>query len=491
MGSMLSVERGKMLNKNLTVFTVFIFFLLLLSSCAVNPVTGKQELMLISVADEIKMGKEFYPSAIWGGEFGGGEYHDPKLKAYLKGLVMDIHGVSHRPGLPVRFAIQNSSVPNAWAIPGYVVITRGLLTALQSEAEFVFVMGHEMGHVSARHSASALSKKQATSAGLSIVGIALAAAGSGYADTAVKAGELGAGLVLLKYSRSDELEADRLGVEYMTRLGYDPANAVKAHRNLERAADDYLKSTGKGSRDESFITDILSTHPRTSIRLMQISKLKPAESKLRGDGTGRKKFLQVTGGIKKADRAYKDYYDKAYRAARKDKLKEASSMIDKGLSGHRGEPPFHTLKGFILLEEKKYGSAKSAFDRALSIDAGYQPAIRGRGVSYYFRKNYPSSRGSLKKAIGLYPGDAAAHLYLGLSYYELRMPREALRYLRPYAAAAPKDPLVHYYLGASYEAAGDRNSAYKEYIRQLTVAPDSREGQLAKERATALKQGLR
>ncbi len=480
-----------MLNNKISALTIVTLFLLLLSSCAVNPVTGKQELMLVSEADEIKMGREFYPNAIWGGDFGGGEYRDPRLKAYLKGLVMDIHGVSHRPGLPVKFAIQNSSVPNAWAIPGYVVITRGLLTALQSEAEFVFVMGHEMGHVSARHSAGALSKKQATSAGLSIVGIALAAAGSGYADTAVKAGELGAGLVLLKYSRSDELEADRLGVEYMTKLGYDPVNAVKAHRNLEGAADEYLKSSGRGSGNESFMTDLLSTHPRTSIRLLQISKLKPSEGRLRGDGTGRKKFLQMTSGIKKADRAYKDYYDTAYRTAKKDKLNEASSIIDKGISIHPDKPPFHTLKGFILLEEKKYGPAKSAFDRALSIDAGYQPAIRGRGVSYYYRKNYSYSRGALKNAIGLYPGDAAAHLYLGLSYYELRMPREALRYLTPYAAAAPKDPVVHYYLGASHEAAGDTAAAYNEYVRQLNVAPDTREGRLAKERASSLKQGLR
>ena len=477
-----------MLNKNFTVFTIFLLFLLLLSSCAVNPVTGKNELMLISEADEVRMGKKFYPNAIWGGDFGGGEYRDPALKTYLKGLVMDIHAVSHRPGLPVSFAIQNSSVPNAWAIPGYVVITRGLLTALQSEAEFVFVMGHEMGHVSARHSAASLSKNQATSAGLSLVGIALTATGSDYANTAVQAGEIGTSLLLLKYGRSDELEADRLGVEYMTRLGYKASNAIWAHRNLENAANEYLKASGKGSGGGSLITDILSTHPRSSIRLQQISKLKSIEGSVRGDGTGRAKFIQMTSRIRKADKAYKDYYDRAYRAAKEDNLTEASSIIERGISARRNEPPFHTLKGFLLLDEKKYGLAKSAFDRALSIDAGYQPAIRGRGVSYYFSKNYSSSRGTLKNAIGLYPGDAAAHLYLGLSYYELKMPKDALRYLNPYAAASPKDPLVHYYLGASHEAAGDRNSAYNEYIRQLNVAPDTREGLLAKERASVLKQ---
>ncbi len=123
------------------------------SGCAVNPVTGQQELMLVSEAQEIQMGKEIYPNALWSGEGGGGEYNDPVLKSYLKSIVMNIHQVSHRPNLPVDFAVQNSSVPNAWAIPGHVVMTRGLLAALDNEAEFVYVMGHEMGHVSARHSA--------------------------------------------------------------------------------------------------------------------------------------------------------------------------------------------------------------------------------------------------------------------------------------------------------------------------------------------------
>jgi predicted Zn-dependent protease len=147
---------------------------------------------------------------------------------------MNIHRTSHRPNLPVSFAIQNSSVPNAWAIPGHVVITRGLLAGLDSEGEFVYVMGHEMGHVSARHSARHMT--QSMMLGLTL-GIAAAAVGDqDYGEALVGLGALGGQLLLLKYSRDDELEADRLGVLYMGRLGYDPRNSLSALRNLENVS---------------------------------------------------------------------------------------------------------------------------------------------------------------------------------------------------------------------------------------------------------------
>ncbi len=111
--------------------------------CAVNPVTGQHQLMLVSEQQEIQIGNQTYPNALWGGEGGGGEYKDEQLKQYLTQVVKRIHDVSHRPNLPFTFVVQNSSVPNAWAIPGHVAITRGLLAGLDNEAEFVFVMGHE------------------------------------------------------------------------------------------------------------------------------------------------------------------------------------------------------------------------------------------------------------------------------------------------------------------------------------------------------------
>jgi predicted Zn-dependent protease len=88
------------------------------AGCAINPVTGEQELMLVSEAQEIQLGNELYPNALWSGEGGGGEFRDPALKSYLSSVVVNIHRVSHRPNLPVDFAVQNTSVPNAWRYRG-------------------------------------------------------------------------------------------------------------------------------------------------------------------------------------------------------------------------------------------------------------------------------------------------------------------------------------------------------------------------------------
>ena len=242
--------------KRIIIYAVLFLVVLLFSTgCAVNPVTGKSQLMLVSEDQEVNMGKEFYPSALWGDMGGGGEYRDDRLRSYLKDIIVRIHSVSHRPNLPVDFAIQNSSIPNAWAIPGHVTITRGLLAALDNEAEFTFVMGHEMGHVSARHSASQMSYGMLQQIGLGVAGIAFGK--SSLADPALTLGNIGGSLLLLKYSRNDELEADRLGVQYMTKLGYDPQYAVMAHNNLEKVAQDYQRLMGKDSQQGGVVSDLL------------------------------------------------------------------------------------------------------------------------------------------------------------------------------------------------------------------------------------------
>jgi predicted Zn-dependent protease len=119
-------------------------------SCAINPVTGRQELMLISEDQEITIGKEAAPSLRW--EFGG-YYNDSALESYLEAIVKQLWRNSERPQLPVKFHIQNTSIPNAFALPGNVAITRGLLSEMENEAQFAAVIGHEIGHVMARHTA--------------------------------------------------------------------------------------------------------------------------------------------------------------------------------------------------------------------------------------------------------------------------------------------------------------------------------------------------
>jgi len=463
---------------------------LFLVQCAVNPVTGKKELMLVSESQEIAMGKEFYPSALWGDLGGGGQFRDEQLHFYLEGIVKQIHSVSHRPNLPVDFAIQNSSVPNAWAIPGHVVMTRGLLAGLENEAEFAFVMGHEMGHVSARHSARQMTYGVLQQVGLGAAGLALS--GSDYANLALGVGAVGSSLLLLKYSRDDELEADRLGIEYMAKLGYNPRNAISAHRNLEKVSGEYLKSLGKEAQERGFFEDLLSTHPRTSVRIdelqMMINRMRPAG--ISGDGTGRDRFQTRTAGLREINRIYRELYDPATRAYQNNKLDEADLLIEKALAQDRRQPAFHNLKGFILLKKKLYPGANDHFRTAISLDGNYAPAHRGMGTLFFLQGDFSEAIESLKKGISLFPQDASAHYFLGMSYYKMNNYKSSIPHLRSFAEAQPKHPEVFGTLGICYEKSGDLSSAYQAYAIQVKIAPDNEMGRHAATRMESLKPAL-
>lgn len=460
--------------------------LALFGSCAVNPVTGQSQLMLVSEEQEIALGKELYPNALWGGEGGGGEYRDDRLKSYLKGLVVNIHKVSHRPNLPVDFAIQNSSVPNAWAIPGHVVMTRGLLASLNNEAEFVFVMGHEMGHVAARHSASQMSYGMVAQMLLGGAGIALT--GSDYSEAALTLGSVGGSLLLLKYSRNDELEADRLGVQYMTRLGYDPRNAVSAQNNIVFISNNYMKSIGQEPGEQGFFEELLATHPRTAVRIEEIQNIiiTTPRQPIRGDGSNRQQFQSATTDIRRIHSIYADCYDKGVRALKKDDLPEATSYAQKALSQDQKQAPFHTLYGLIMLKKKNYTEAEKSFQQALRIDPNYQPAVRGMGAKSYFQGKYTESIQYLRKGLTLFPEDPSSYYFLGMDYYKTRSYRNAVTYLKPFADAQPKHPRIHGILGICYENVGDVNNAYSEYIKQTKIDPNSDAGKTSAERARAL-----
>jgi predicted Zn-dependent protease len=467
---------------------VLIFFILV--QCAVNPVTGRQELMLVSESQEIGMGKEFYPGALWGDIGGGGEFRDEQLNSYLKDIVLRIHAVSHRPNLPVDFAVQNSSVPNAWAIPGHVVITRGLLAGLGNEAEFVFVMGHEMGHVAARHSARQMTYGMVQQVGLGAAGIALS--GSDYANIALGAGALGSSLLLLKYGRDDELEADRIGIEYMTRLGYDPRNAISAHRNLEKISGEYLKSLGKEAPERGFFEDLLSTHPRTSVRIDELQTMvnNMQSPKISGDGTDRDRYLTRTAVLRETNRIYLEYYDPAARAYQKNNLNEADALIDKALLRDRQQPAFHSLKGFLLLKQKNYGAAKNSFQTAINVDKEYAPAYRGMGILHYGQNNYREGIDYLNWSLSLFPQDALSHYFLGMCYFRINDCKSSIPHLKAFADAQPKHPEVFGTLGICYEKSGDPSSAYQAYTLQVKAAPDNEMGRHAAARIAVLKPGL-
>jgi len=193
-----------------------------LYGCAVNPVTGKNELSLISESQEISIGTENYvPSR----QMQGGDYTvNPELTAYVNEVGKKLAAVSDRK-LPYEFTVLNNSTPNAWALPGgKIAVNRGLLLELDSEAELAAVLGHEIVHAAARHSAQQMERGMMLQGALVATGIAVQ--GSEYSNLIVGGAQVAAGLIHTKYGRDDEMEADYYGMHYMARAGYDPMAAV-------------------------------------------------------------------------------------------------------------------------------------------------------------------------------------------------------------------------------------------------------------------------
>ena len=223
-------------------------------ACATNPATGKKQLMLVSEAQEIAMGKEADQEAV----AAYGLYDDPKVQAYVNELGQRLAAKSERPSLPWSFKVVDDAAVNAFALPGgYIYVTRGIMAHLRSEAELVAVMGHEIGHVTGRHSASQMSKQQLAMGGL-ILGMVVKPEFQRFAGLA----QQGLGLLFLKFGRDDENQADELGLRYMTRVDYDPREMLEVFGVL----DGVTRAEGGGGR----MPDWLSTHPSPGNRLTRI-----------------------------------------------------------------------------------------------------------------------------------------------------------------------------------------------------------------------------
>src|SRR5436190_4324356 len=227
----------------------------LAAGCAVNPATGKKEFTLVTPAQEAAMGREGYNAAI--AEYG--LYDDAALAAYVDSVGRKVAAASEQPTMPWRFTVLDDAVVNAFAMPGgYIYVTRGLLAHMQSEAQLAGVLGHEIGHVTARHSAKQITQQQ-----LAGLGLGLAAAVSPtfrrYGSTAEQA----LGLLMLKYSRDDETQADELGVRYATASGYDPREIPGTYRTLQRISE----------RAGQALPVYLSTHPDPGDRAERTSAM--------------------------------------------------------------------------------------------------------------------------------------------------------------------------------------------------------------------------
>ncbi|MDO8811822.1 MAG: M48 family metalloprotease [Gallionella sp.] len=263
----------------------------LLAGCAQNPVTGQNDFVMMSEAQEIAVGRQYNEQVI---SKQYQVYESKALQDYVNGIGQKLAKKSHRPNLQYRFTVLDSPEINAFALPGgYVYITRGIMAYLNSEAQLAAVVGHEIGHVTARHGVRQQSAAQAANLGLTIASIFVPQINTNLGQNL--ANVLG-GALLSGYGREQELEADRLGAQYLARADYDPQaiiSVLRVLKNQELKDAELAKQEGREPRRYS---GLFSTHPDNDTRLKQVvgeaDKLAPA-----APFEGRAEFLAATDGL--------------------------------------------------------------------------------------------------------------------------------------------------------------------------------------------------
>ena len=376
-----------MVKRQLLLWAMFV----LLAGCAVNPVTGRNELSLVSEQQELAVGEEQYAPAR---QSQGGDYVvDHELTAYVSQVGQKLAAVSDRK-LPYEFKVLNSSVPNAWALPGgKISINRGLLTELQSEAELAAVLGHEIVHAAARHGAQSMSKGMLLQVGAA--GAALATQGTSYANLAQMGAGLGAQLITQKYGRDAERESDFYGMQYMVRAGYDPQGAVNLQRTFVKLSED---------KQQEWITGLFASHPPSQERVQNNIKL--AATMPKGGELGVARYHAKIAHLLKTKPAY-EAYDEGRKALTKDEIAKAGRLAQQAIGLEPKEALFYGLKGDVEQENQRLKPALKHYYKAtqLNPDFFYYYLQRGK-VEEQLQLNIQAQT-DLERSIELLPtGDA-------------------------------------------------------------------------------------
>ncbi len=260
--------------------------------CATNPATGARQLILVSESQEIAMGRDYDKQVA----ASIGLYPDSAWQQYIQQIGARLAATSERPNLPWTFRVVDDPVVNAFALPGgFIYVTRGILAHLNSEAELASVVGHEIGHVTARHSVSQMSKQQLAKVGLAVSSIASPEFEryAGLASTAL-------GVLFLKYSRDHESQADHLGLRYMSRGNFDPREMPGVFRMLDR-----VSAAQGGGR----IPEWLATHPNPENRRERIEQEVAAlPQNFSGTIVNRDSYLQRLAGLVFGDNPREGYF---------------------------------------------------------------------------------------------------------------------------------------------------------------------------------------
>ena len=408
----------------------------LLSGCAVDPVTGQRELVALSESDEIRLDRQQSPHQF---STDYGVMRDNALNGYISRVGMELAARSHRPRMPYSFRGVNAAFINAYAFPGgSIAVTRGILLELGNEAELAALLGHEIGHVNARHAAERAGRGMLTN--LLLAGASAAGLAAGHEDAAslVKSlGALSAGALLAHYSRNDEREADGLGMEYMTRAGYSPHGMVGL---MEILIDNGRETPGA-------VELMFSTHPMSRERLATV----------RQQAATRTRYNAFRSGTVNRER-YMDHTERLRRLANAVKFMQ---------------------KGGTAFSRQKYQEADELLGRALTIAPDDYAALIMRAKCRLAMGRTQDGRRFAEKAVRIYPDEGQGHLVLAIAEFESNRYASALERLRRYDQLLPGNPEIVFFKGRCFEEMGRRQEAATMYRRYLQKVRQGKNAQHA------------
>ena len=401
-----------------------------LAGCAVNPVTGRSELAFYEMSEkqEVDIGQKAFPKAI---QQMHGELRDPALQAYVNAVGKRLAAVSHRPQLPYHFAVVNDSSPNAFAMPGgAIAITRGLLVGIGNEAQLAAVLGHEIGHVTARHAAQGIQRETLLSLGMIVLG----EAAGGYGALARQGGQLAATLIENSYSREQESEADRLGIDYMVRAGYNPLGSVQLQEFL-------LKQSGE--QNPAWLAGLFRTHPFSRERMeanqAYIQSRYPTTLHDPHYTLAPEHFHRATAGLRKSAKAYA-LYDEGREAEQRKDLNGAIALYRQAVQMAPDQALLHAALGNALLRQDKEAEARTHLERAVALDGNYFESRLELGYVLSQERAWGAAIRELTRSMELMPTLQGAYLLAG-AHEQGGDPRRAVTLYRQVAAADPNGQL--------------------------------------------------
>jgi len=410
-----------------------------LTGCVTNPVTGQSQLMLVSEQQEIDIDRSHSPHQ-FSADYGPAQ--DAALNAYMEEVGRSIVGVSHRQQLPYSFRTLNAVHVNAYTFPaGSVGVTRGILLAMQDEAELAALLGHEVAHVNCRHMASRQSKAMITQLALVAVVGAVAVKNEKYAVLAAGLGNLGSGLLLANYSRADERQADQWGQHYLVKSGYHPGGMAHLMERLMALRD----------REPGALEVMFSSHPMSAERYdSAVLRSSTEYAAFQNQKTSRERYLDLTAGV----RAQKD----------------AIAAMQNGMEAMGGGDA---------------GEAERQFQTALKSQPQDYTGLLLMAKLKLAQQRYDQAGDYAVRAKAAYPGEAQALHVAGLASLNSRRFDAALSDFTAYDQRLPGNPAMAFYKGLTLDQMGRREAAAAEYQRFLQSGATGEEAELAYNRLTA------